>query len=1153
MCKGGGGSTTATSTQSPPPAVTAAYKTISQDAENAANQPLQQYNGPLLAGFSDLQNQGFSGIQGANSTLQPYLNSASGLVGQATQNIYSQLPQFNAQNIQQYENPYNNDVINATLGEINNQNSQQQSALQGNAVASGAWGGDRAGVAQAALAGQQDLAKNQTIAGLNSQNYQQAEQEFNNQQQTQLGALTNQAGLALQGAGLQGYLGNSALQGQLGVANSELTAGQQQQNQAQNALNIPYQQFLQQQAYPFQTTQFLANTLLGTAGTQGGTSTTSQPTQDNTASQILGLGLGVAGLFSDKRVKDNIKRVGKTDDGLPIYTFKYKGDDTTHMGLMAQDVEKKKPNAVGEIGGIKTVNYDKATKKQYASGGGVPNVDVNFIPLDATGGMNGMGIPAPPKLQQQSDQSASDILGPLQMEKSLGGLGGQGGLGNAIGSVGLNGSNPFVSSGTAFMGGLQGMYGPGFDSGGAVVNIPNITAPTNAATPYKSFIDLGGITGQVPVYSFTPPGSTPNNNNFSSTVYDVNHLDPSKQPAAPSAPAASAATSDQLSALKDYNLQNSGYQNQTSENRASGDLNFLVNSVVNPTGKKDFDPVGKTFVDYNGDPISKARGGGIKGYAAGSDVDDDSSEGSTGGINSGGFDPYDLKSLMGDSSSIFMNQNTNPQVTELPDFSASPLSSVLKAQSAGLKAAPTIGPSGGGLSPAPAASSTPAINPNAALNLAKLDPDLALSEAGFAMAANPSRNFLQNVASGAQAGLQNWEKQKSGQLSAQQEAEKLALEADKASQGKWIPVYAKDADGNITEKLFDSKNNKWADTPSGVSSISIPGASGSKTPTVKQFPDGTMRQWDGASWTTAPTGATATPQNKNSSDFGWADVEAKNATNLSPKQLLQAQKTNDKVQEAYDKNSMIVDNQMRMLDNLESLAKTTPGGGVAPYEVGAMNYIAPNSQTATQGANFNQIANSLVLGDAGFNYVPGMRGSDLITKLRMAAKPNLSMPMDSKISAINELRGKYMDAQLSSDIDTQYRNANNVTHLSSPVVDQIDRTLKTKYPITSQDENKNTIYNADNVAKIQALTPLAIQNGSDVLKNPDKYLAQMGGAATPTTQSTSSAPTDIKNQSISTVSQPFVNVPTIANPADAKKLPSGTQFMTPDGRLKVVP
>ena len=68
---------------------------------------------------------------------------------------------------------------------------------------------------------------------------------------------------------------------------------------------------------------------------------------------------GAAIIASDRRLKTDIKKVGRTESGLPIYTYKYKGDNKTQMGVMAQDVEKKNPEAVSEVGGYKAVNYKK--------------------------------------------------------------------------------------------------------------------------------------------------------------------------------------------------------------------------------------------------------------------------------------------------------------------------------------------------------------------------------------------------------------------------------------------------------------------------------------------------------------------------------------------------------------------------------------------------------------------------------------------------------------------------------------------------------------------------------------------------------------------------------------------------------------------------
>jgi hypothetical protein len=76
----------------------------------------------------------------------------------------------------------------------------------------------------------------------------------------------------------------------------------------------------------------------------------------------LATGLGnayAAYTQSDRRLKDNVRRVGKTPAGLPTYTFTYKGDSTPHFGVMAQEVAKKFPKAVvrDPVTGFLGVNY----------------------------------------------------------------------------------------------------------------------------------------------------------------------------------------------------------------------------------------------------------------------------------------------------------------------------------------------------------------------------------------------------------------------------------------------------------------------------------------------------------------------------------------------------------------------------------------------------------------------------------------------------------------------------------------------------------------------------------------------------------------------------------------------------------------------------
>ncbi len=68
-------------------------------------------------------------------------------------------------------------------------------------------------------------------------------------------------------------------------------------------------------------------------------------------------------MLSDKRAKKNIKEVGELDNGLPVYAFEYKDGGPVQIWLMAQDVEKKKPEAVHKRRGLfHMVDYAKATE-----------------------------------------------------------------------------------------------------------------------------------------------------------------------------------------------------------------------------------------------------------------------------------------------------------------------------------------------------------------------------------------------------------------------------------------------------------------------------------------------------------------------------------------------------------------------------------------------------------------------------------------------------------------------------------------------------------------------------------------------------------------------------------------------------------------------
>lgn len=349
----GGGQNTVTTQSGPPAQFLQAYQNVVGQAQNVAGTPYQQYSGNLVAPLSPDTMAGISQVEGSTGIAAPYINSAAQYINNATQPILTpgisgqinansgQAVQqatnsgvagingaasaFNPSGIAAWTDPFTSSVVNATQAEFNNQNAQAQSQLAGNAASQGAWGGDRSAVAQGILAGQQQLAQAPTIANLENTGY-----------QTALGALQNQTALGLQGAtaagslGVQGAgtasqlgqqganallganeaqgwlnsqagygmanLGQEALGTTLTGANALLGTGSLEQQQAQQELNIPYEQYLATQAYPFQTTGWLANVAEGLGSSAGGTGSTTYPSP-STAGQVLGAGLTGAGIL----------------------------------------------------------------------------------------------------------------------------------------------------------------------------------------------------------------------------------------------------------------------------------------------------------------------------------------------------------------------------------------------------------------------------------------------------------------------------------------------------------------------------------------------------------------------------------------------------------------------------------------------------------------------------------------------------------------------------------------------------------------------------------------------------------------------------------------------------------------------------------------
>ena len=182
-----------------------------------------------------------------------------------------------AENLRQFIDPNLELVRDAALKEIDRGGLRQLSQLRGNQVAQGAFGGTRQAVQEAELGrGLQDV-RAKTIAGLQSQAFQDAQKAFENQQ-------ARQAGLAT----LLGNIGLQGQQAQLGLGGLEQAFGQRQLDT----------DFLNQQAQaqdPFMRLQFQSDILRGVPSLSQQITSTQAPGA-SPLSTAIGTGLAVSGL-----------------------------------------------------------------------------------------------------------------------------------------------------------------------------------------------------------------------------------------------------------------------------------------------------------------------------------------------------------------------------------------------------------------------------------------------------------------------------------------------------------------------------------------------------------------------------------------------------------------------------------------------------------------------------------------------------------------------------------------------------------------------------------------------------------------------------------------------------------------------------------------
>ena len=148
----------------------------------------------------------------------------------------------------------------------------------------------------------------------------------------------------------------SIMNAPLGMYNAMGGVGEQRRAMSQEGIN----QDMARYEYESNAAQnALRNYMAMVTGDYGSTttSTTNAPKDYSGLMSAVGSGIGAYAALSDIRVKENIIPEGTKWKGLNVYNYNYIGDTRPRRGVMAQQVELTRPDAVITINGVKHVNY----------------------------------------------------------------------------------------------------------------------------------------------------------------------------------------------------------------------------------------------------------------------------------------------------------------------------------------------------------------------------------------------------------------------------------------------------------------------------------------------------------------------------------------------------------------------------------------------------------------------------------------------------------------------------------------------------------------------------------------------------------------------------------------------------------------------------
>jgi|TARA_Y100000114_G_scaffold66333_1_gene60818 hypothetical protein len=250
------------------------------------------YTGQRVADFDPREQLAMQLSDRAIGSYRPYLGmSAENLLG-ASNLARRSTQQFDPSNIDEFYNPFEEDVVQQTLRDINRRSAQADIGLRDKAISQGAFGGSRGRIAQEELARQTGRGAAEAVGNIRSRGFglasQQAQNAFEQAQRRGLAGAQNLGNISRNFQGLAGLLP------QLQQQDISRTAqfGGLGRGRSQSLMDLDYQNFVGQYNLPMNLIQNLGSltaSLGPLAGGYGYAGATAAPVGNYTPNNFMGM------------------------------------------------------------------------------------------------------------------------------------------------------------------------------------------------------------------------------------------------------------------------------------------------------------------------------------------------------------------------------------------------------------------------------------------------------------------------------------------------------------------------------------------------------------------------------------------------------------------------------------------------------------------------------------------------------------------------------------------------------------------------------------------------------------------------------------------------------------------------------------------------